>query len=849
MKIACLQFSPQVGDIDNNLNRADAVLNKANAEDLEGLDLLVLPELAFTGYNFKSLQHISPFLEHAGSGITSLWARTTALKHDCTVVVGYPEKVDVSAKWPTSPEYYNSALVVDNDGDTIANYRKSFLYYTDETWALEGGDGFFEDTIPGLGNVALGICTDLNPYKLEAPWDAFEFGFHVLDSHANVVIMTMAWQTHQDPSSFSRRPNEPDLETLVYWVQRLEPLIRAERDDEVIVVFCNRTGAEEEATYTGTSAVIGIKGGEVFVYGVLGRGVKDILVVDTNSPPKSKLTDADGVEAENEFVEETVSDVEGDPTPDDARAAQVGYNETLPAEPQSPRYPGPEAGAVLSSPRSATTPRLPWLAPSDPAVTTPTDSRSPTRLQIPTSPPLGQYMPMDSAITDDVIIDSPGESRSPISSRRPPRPNPAVPSSPWRFPPKTSPYPWHHDAPHSSVFGGGAAMTPITPFDEDVWTATPIDPKTPLWLSRHEPTLSALTESVREEEEDPNRPSEEQKQDTFPSHPLHATTSEADSSRTEEKMDHIGDSEERVPLTNDWADLAGVLEELKVRPGSALDRNSCRAGRPSSPKSRNLSRSTSRSRLAQLSESAAHDEWQSANYGAYSHLLARPASRAGQRIAMRRSSSLDDISDKSRTQSRGSGDGRRLLDRRLPSQLRHAVFIPDEPEEGEEEDGPNYDYESDRQFSDGDDGDDGGGGYNTRYLRRDRQLHARETPVERSTSGSENGEGMRRRDNQGALGFDFSWPGNNEMQNQALPTRAEQVGSQVALDLSLPSAIEEAVPGLSSATSSVLTLDDDPVASPKLSGYIGTGEPAVVLRDRAVSPSSSNLALKTRIGG
>jgi len=49
MKIACLQFAPQVGDVDNNLNRADAVLNKATAEDLDGLDLLVLPELAFSG--------------------------------------------------------------------------------------------------------------------------------------------------------------------------------------------------------------------------------------------------------------------------------------------------------------------------------------------------------------------------------------------------------------------------------------------------------------------------------------------------------------------------------------------------------------------------------------------------------------------------------------------------------------------------------------------------------------------------------------------------------------------------------------------------------------------------------
>jgi predicted amidohydrolase len=41
-----MQFAPQVGDVDNNLNRADAVLSKANPQKL---DLLVLPELAFSG--------------------------------------------------------------------------------------------------------------------------------------------------------------------------------------------------------------------------------------------------------------------------------------------------------------------------------------------------------------------------------------------------------------------------------------------------------------------------------------------------------------------------------------------------------------------------------------------------------------------------------------------------------------------------------------------------------------------------------------------------------------------------------------------------------------------------------
>jgi predicted amidohydrolase len=46
MRIGCLQFAPHVGDTENNLNRADAVLSKANLDDL---DLLVLPELAFSG--------------------------------------------------------------------------------------------------------------------------------------------------------------------------------------------------------------------------------------------------------------------------------------------------------------------------------------------------------------------------------------------------------------------------------------------------------------------------------------------------------------------------------------------------------------------------------------------------------------------------------------------------------------------------------------------------------------------------------------------------------------------------------------------------------------------------------
>ena len=121
-----------------------------------------------SGYNFDTLGQITPFLEHAGSGISSLWARTNALKYGCTVVVGYPEKVDVGDRWPSSPEYYNSAIMVSSEGETVANYRKSHLYTTDERWALEGGDGFFTGYVPGLGYTAMGICKSWNSIHLRS---------------------------------------------------------------------------------------------------------------------------------------------------------------------------------------------------------------------------------------------------------------------------------------------------------------------------------------------------------------------------------------------------------------------------------------------------------------------------------------------------------------------------------------------------------------------------------------------------------------------------------------------------------------------------------------------------------
>ena len=96
------------------------------------------------------MQQVSHFAEPAKSGSTSSWTRSIAQKYNCVVTAGYLEKADDSATWPESPEYYNSAIMVDKDGGTVTNYRKSI--YADAGSELP----FFSGFVKGLGDVVIG---------------------------------------------------------------------------------------------------------------------------------------------------------------------------------------------------------------------------------------------------------------------------------------------------------------------------------------------------------------------------------------------------------------------------------------------------------------------------------------------------------------------------------------------------------------------------------------------------------------------------------------------------------------------------------------------------------------------
>ena len=309
------------------------------------------------GYNFLSLSAIRPYLERTASGPSTQWAKATAKRLNCNVTVGYPE-ISASSSNATINDFsssrlqsslndtkacltinintYNSTVTVSPSGQILAHYRKTHLYYTDETWAEESPTGWLTTSIPlstRLPNAhskiseqpvsgptpiqgaekqtsapnpshsiktAFGICMDLNSKNFHADHSVFEFVSHILSSSAGIVIVSMAWLTHLSVESLTSSQMDPDLGTLGYWLMRLKPLTEAAK--ETTVVLANRCGIEEgDARYAGTSCVLALGNGKVRLWGALGRGEEGLLKVDTSTYPKWTVR---GQEEGEEKIEE-----------------------------------------------------------------------------------------------------------------------------------------------------------------------------------------------------------------------------------------------------------------------------------------------------------------------------------------------------------------------------------------------------------------------------------------------------------------------------------------------------------------------------------------------------------------
>ncbi|KAK9237713.1 carbon-nitrogen hydrolase [Lipomyces kononenkoae] len=310
LTIACLQINAHWGtDVYSTIRHADSLLapfwqapagpcsstNRIKSGFGKKPDILVLPELAFTGYGFPSRQAIGPYLEPTVRGVSTQWAQTTARRIGCHVIVGYPERPEEGSSNGVLKEeegpIYNSAVVVGPSGTVLYNYRKHFLYEADEKWgASPGQDGFgcldlkikgSEPQRSGLSQndddddkdmrlrVVLGLCMDLNPEKFEAPFTKFEFGNFAVTNKADLIIMPMAWLAFglggggNSERDGQQLEDEPDWKTVHYWARRLTPVVsqyaQAEpaKTSNTIFVASNRCGTEDNRiTYAGSSSVL-----------------------------------------------------------------------------------------------------------------------------------------------------------------------------------------------------------------------------------------------------------------------------------------------------------------------------------------------------------------------------------------------------------------------------------------------------------------------------------------------------------------------------------------------------------------------------------------------------------------
>ena len=144
MKAGFYQFAPRFGDIKYNLQK---VIDAAASVET---DLLVLPELFNTGYQFTSKEEAKSLSEKIPSGDTTNTLIKLSAKKKVYIAAGIAEY--------SEGKIYNSAVLTGPDG-LIGVYRKTHLFYEETLWFAPGDTGFKVWRTP-LGNIGIMICFD-----------------------------------------------------------------------------------------------------------------------------------------------------------------------------------------------------------------------------------------------------------------------------------------------------------------------------------------------------------------------------------------------------------------------------------------------------------------------------------------------------------------------------------------------------------------------------------------------------------------------------------------------------------------------------------------------------------------
>lgn len=144
MKIGFYQFQPVFMKPEENYKKIVEALSKVDA------NIMVLPELATTGYNFESQEQLQQVAENPydSDGVKKL-IELSAQK-DMAIVIGFAEK--------NNQKIYNSALFITGNGIEKI-YRKVHLFYREKLIFTPGDTPFEGFHYKGI-KVGMMICFD-----------------------------------------------------------------------------------------------------------------------------------------------------------------------------------------------------------------------------------------------------------------------------------------------------------------------------------------------------------------------------------------------------------------------------------------------------------------------------------------------------------------------------------------------------------------------------------------------------------------------------------------------------------------------------------------------------------------
>jgi predicted amidohydrolase len=223
-RIVCHQLAPVIGELDRN---CDTIVASVTAAVTSGADVVVLPELATSGYVFESLDEARSLAIGPDHDVFARVA--TALAGTSAVAVfGFCEQGQGDV-------VHNSAAVVAADGVQVV-YRKTHLWDTEKRFFSPGV------SLPPVVDTAVGRIGVLVCYDLEFP----EMTRHLALHGAELIVVPTNWPAGPRPAG------ERPVETII--------AMAAARTNRVVIACCDRTGTERGQEWTAGTTIVDYEG-------------------------------------------------------------------------------------------------------------------------------------------------------------------------------------------------------------------------------------------------------------------------------------------------------------------------------------------------------------------------------------------------------------------------------------------------------------------------------------------------------------------------------------------------------------------------------------------------------------